>query len=146
MADKEFTIGAETYRASALNAFEQFHCLRRLGTVFGALAQAMQGVGKAGQDAPALAGMEPIMTAMSSIPDADANFVLETCLKHVQRKQGSGWAPIWSSGAAGVLLFGDIDMAAMLRIVWSVLEGDLASFFGALASDATGPAASPKST
>lgn len=140
MAD-EFEIGANTYRKSKLNAFEQFHCLRRLGPIIGALAKALGEGRTPGADQNRLQTVvEPVLVALSTIADADLDFVIATCLKHVTRKQAAGWAPIMAT--PGQMMFADIDMQAMLQIVWNVLEGDLASFFGGLASGSIGPVAS----
>jgi hypothetical protein len=136
----EFQIGTASYRKSKLNAFEQFHCLRRIGPIIGALTKALNDEG-AGGDNRLQVVVGPVLAALSTIADADLNFVITTCLKHVARQQPGGtWAPVMAG--AGNLMFDDIDMQAMLQIVWNVLEEDLASFFGGLASSSIAPGAS----
>lgn len=143
MTDREFAIGSQTYRATPLDAFEQFHCVRRLGPIFGALAKAIE---TGGDDLRPADVAAPIMTALAAVPDADANFVLTTCLRHVTRQQsgGTGWAPLM--GAGGQMMFADVDMTEMLQITGQVLQGYLASFLSGLASVSTvAPEARPVS-
>jgi hypothetical protein len=49
----------------------------------------------------------------------------------VQRKQGSAWAPVWSSQGA-CLMFDDVDLATILPLVVRVITDNLGPFISGL--------------
>jgi hypothetical protein len=121
----EFEINGQTYRAAKLDAFKQFHIARRLAPLQAGLSKAMEG-GGSGEDAfsPAIA------EAVAGMPDADCDYILQTCLAVVQRQQDGRWVSIMAAGAKA-LMFEDIDMGAMLQIAGQVITENLGGFFGA---------------
>lgn len=129
IAETEFSVAGNTYRAGALNARTQFHVLRRLGSV----AIALGAILVKDRSADPMLAMAPMVTAIGALPDADADYVITNCLSVVTRRQpgDTGWMQIQAGGA---LLFPDIDVGVMMQIVWKVLEANLASFFAALPS------------
>ena len=133
----EFEINGQAYRAARLDAFKQFHIARRLAPLHAGLSKAMEG-GAMGEDAfsPAIA------EAVAGMPDADCDYILQSCLAVVQRRQGDRWASIMAVGGRA-LQFDDIDMGAMLQIAGQVITENLGGFFGASAdpSAATSPPA-----
>lgn len=143
----EFTHNGHTYRAGRLNAKQQLHVLRRLAPLFsglmesGALARA-KGVKKpedimAGLTGDDVSGIfKALGDAVATLPDADVDYVLDTCLAGVERQQaGGGWAKVMS---AGQLMFQDLDMAGMLQITWQVIQHNLTGFFGMLPQGSPG--------
>lgn len=134
-------INGQVYSIGKLDAMTQFHVARRLAPVFAALTSAIMGakipkmpeglspedLKKAVEEAQFLAIAEPIMKVMATMPDADVNYVLNTCLGVVTRQVGNSQAPVMIDGA---LMFQDIDMQLMLRLVSDVLRSNLSSFFG----------------
>jgi hypothetical protein len=69
-----------------------------------------------------------ICDAIYSLSDADAERIVRTSLKVVQRQNDGG---VWSNimEPSGNMMFGDIDLPQMLQITWHVIEGQLGSFF-----------------
>lgn len=125
----EFKHGTKTYRAGKLDAKKQFHVVRRLGT----LLPALSGMGS---NASVETALEPLVEAMGKISDADADYILDTCMNVVERKSSAGgWSPVMASGS---LMFEDIDMAGMLTIAWNVLLHNLSGFFDGLPKDLSG--------
>lgn len=138
----DFAIKGLNYRTSRkLGAREQFHVARRLSPVLLALAEAGEKVTFNGavpqlDGADELAAMKPLVLAISTMPDAEADFVLTTCLAVVQFNQhpeGSGavlWANVQAPG--GALMFPEqIDLAAMIQMVVAVVRENLSNFFDA---------------
>jgi len=120
----EFTVGDHDYRASKMDALTQFHVLRRLSPVIGALKDLA-----GGDVAQKLDALGPIAEVVSRIPDDDVEYVLGHCLATVQRKKDgdTGWAPIWNA-AAKRAMFEDIDMVAMLSISGHVVMNAIGPF------------------
>lgn len=118
----EFEIAGNTYRSGKMDTFKQFHVSRRLVPAFGVAAAAISGEVKFEEL------VQPIMQAIGSMTDADCDFILEACLKVVQRQQGTSWAPIYA-GANQALMFDDIDLGAMLQIAGKVIQDNLSGFF-----------------
>lgn len=129
-------IGGNAYKIGKLDAFKQFHVVRRIGGPLVDLGieflRVQDGKGE---------GWESILRSavhdLGKLSDADADYVLLTCLSVVerQRPQDGGWSPVAPSR---VLMFQDIDMATMLQLVWAVLESNLESFFAMLPQPSTG--------
>jgi hypothetical protein len=149
----EFRIGDHVYRSRKMNAFQQFHCARRLAPVMSEVftnselrdaleeAQGNRAPAADGVDQDSLEGLKgflvvavPFAKALSHVTDEDCNYVLQMCLQMTQRLQGgNGAAPIWVdvfSERAKRLMFEDMDNLPMLmRIVNEVLQDNLTGFF-----------------
>jgi len=146
----EAVVNGQTYSAGKLDAMKQFHVARRLGPAIWTLiltsvgsVQAVLPEGGATTvadtvaslgDAETLRGLTasigPLVGILSTMGDADAEYVIHACLAAVSRRSGDGGAPIQT--AEGHLLFSDIDMPVMLQLVFSVLRENLANFMHAL--------------
>ena len=118
----EFELAGNTYRAGKMDTFKQFHVSRRLVPILGNVAGAV--TGEAGFEDM----VQPLMVGIAGMTDADCDFILEACLKVVQRQQGTTWSPIYA-GANQALMFDDIDMSVMLQIAGKVIQDNLSGFF-----------------
>src|ERR1041384_933202 len=74
--------------------------------------------------------LRPIGAAFAEMPEEDADKILDTCLAVVKLKLpgDSGWQSIWVWGEPQ---YEWIDMPMMLRIVWHVVQANVASFLSA---------------
>lgn len=144
MNSLQFEVGPHKYRAGKLDAKRQLHVMRRLAPLVmpliksGAIAQAATGKKSAeGKDQLGhmsnldLLGMaEAVTQGLSTLPDADLDFVVDTCLSVVEREQtGGGWARMMTGDQ---LQFVDLDMVSMLSITWRVIQHNLSGFFATL--------------
>jgi len=122
LAEREFKIGPHTYRVSKHNVFGQFDLARKLGPVIGLMTLQED---KAEQRKHFPQGFSILM---GQFPKGDVDFVLDSCLSNVVRKQGEGgWVPV---RVGGELAFVDINMQDMLIMVWEALEvNNLFGFF-----------------
>jgi hypothetical protein len=118
----EFDIGGNTYRSGKMDTFKQFHVSRRLVPILGNVA------GAVGGEASFEDLVQPLMVGIAAMTDADCDFILEACLKVVQRQQGTTWSPIYA-GSNQALMFDDIDMSVMLQIAGKVIQDNLSGFF-----------------
>jgi hypothetical protein len=81
----------------------------------------------------------PLFLVLSALPPQDADFIIDTCLTVVTRKDGQSWARLLAPN--GALMYDDIDVETIHRLVDQVLEFNLGGFFGTLRQDTTGPRA-----
>lgn len=130
------------YSVGKLNPLKQFHLVRRLVPL---LAKSSEGIAalQAGgsQSAGDLSRMLlPMVDELARMPDAEAEYIIFTCLSVVKRDTGaSGFAPVLSS--SNDLMFQDMTMEIMLKLVVEVIKVNLSGFFAGLG----GPIESPSS-
>jgi hypothetical protein len=142
-----FEVEGHTYSlAGRLDARRQFHVVRRLGPIAGALADVVKNFGqfrdfKSAIETASVRAIEPVLVEIARMPEDDVDYVLGACLSVVRRQVpgGQGWAPVLAQDGRS-MMFVDLNMAAMLQLVWRVLEENLAGFFG------TSPSSSPAAT
>ena len=127
---KKLEVNGHVYGIGKLNPLIQFHIARRLAPLFAVMGISLMSL-KEGAEATVddfIPMMEPIMQMMGKMSDDDANYVLYSALRVVNREQAMDrWAPITSSGGNNIM-FDDIDMPTMLRLVFEVLKDNLGSF------------------
>lgn len=132
------TINGQEYRLGKLGALPQFHISRRLSPMLAATGTSLVGL-KLGMDTEVSEFariLEPVTEIIAKMPEDDVNYILFTCLNVVSRKQGEQWAPITRNGQ---LMFEDIDMPAMLQIVFGVIKINLGNFLKGLGGVAPSP-------
>lgn len=139
VAQTSFPVGGNNYQASKLPAFDQMAIARRLmpaiktlltPEVMASIAQSRQADGKLDFSRIDLSQMIPAMAdAIYSLSDDDAERIVRTSLKVVQRQNAEGtvWSPVMTP--QGQVMFDDIDLPVMLQIAWNVIEAQLGSFF-----------------
>lgn len=119
----EFKVGEHTYRTRQLDGRRQFHIARRL------LPVVMSGGGS--EDGAQAFNM---MAALSAMPDADADFVINSCLAVVDRQDAGSqnWFPILTP--EGVFKFADIQysMAAIIQLIIPVFQENAQGFLSSL--------------
>lgn len=125
----DIEIDGQFYRVGTLSAFEQFHVSRRLAPLLSALGMAeLESMTKPGVNIAMLA-LGPMSEALAAMSNADADYVMHTCLKVCSRKQGDGYARVMPT--VGRLQFEDINMAQMMQLIVATLKQNLADFFPA---------------
>jgi hypothetical protein len=58
--------------------------------------------------------------------DEDADYVINNCLACVKRKNGKTYSPVFNNGT---IMFDDLGLDVILKLVWLVLKDNVASFF-----------------
>lgn len=86
-----------------------------------------------------LAHFLPLFMTLSMLPQEASDYIVETCLGAVQRKDGQGWAKLLASN--GTIMYSDLGVEEIHTLVDKVLEHNLGSFFGTLRQNTSGPAA-----
>lgn len=132
---QQFNIGDHAFRANGLTPRKAFHVARRLAPFLAMLKDLspfLKGTETLDKEDPASIEkvLRPIGAAFAEMPEDDADYILDTCLAVVELKLpgDAGWQSIW---VAGEPMFAWIDMPMMLRIVWHVVQANVASFLSA---------------
>lgn len=134
----EITIASNKYRIGKINALQQFHVARRLAPVLAAMGvslhQLSSGAKVSMDDFMPILG--PVTEILSRMSDEDSNYIIFSALAVTERQQGDKWAPVVNGVS---LMFQDLDLPAMMRLVVEVLKENLGGFLTGLNDDATSP-------
>lgn len=136
----EFEIKGQSYNSGKLDAFKQMHITRRLLPMIGRVGPGLMSA-DGGSESMTMASLAPVADALAHMSDEDCDYVVQTCLAVVKRRQGEGAASVWSiiwNKSANRLMFDDIDMAIMLQITTVVIKENLTGFFSELPSTSPG--------
>lgn len=136
--DRGFEFGGRKFQLRKIDAFRQFHVVRRIGPILSELLPVL----KAGQafnlerateeqKLDALAKFAtPIMLGFSKLSDADADYVLFRLLAAVEMQQSAGnWAPVATDT---MLMIQDLELPAMLQLAGRAFMYNLSGFFAVL--------------
>jgi hypothetical protein len=137
---QELEVDGIKYRTGGkLSAFEQFHVFRKLTPVISGLIESFSthktAREKAGPNGEAEAidkefwsAVGPVAKAISEMSKEDSEYVLQTCLKAVQRfAPPNSWVNLTTP--QGHMMFEDVDLGSMLQLTYAVLEDNLGNFF-----------------
>lgn len=137
--ENSFEVGAKKFKLGKIDAFNQFHIVRRIGPLIAELVPTMGAVTKAKVDGLseeeklAVFGKiaEPIMTGLARLSDADAEYVLFRLLASVEVYQDAfgTWAKIASSNG---LMIQDLELPVLLQAAGRALAFNLSGFFDSL--------------
>lgn len=121
----DVNIKGSNYKIGKLNAFAQLHVVRRMAPITASL----QDLADKYNPAAPMAILDPLGKALAALPDADVDYIINTCLDAVHfRQHGGGFAPVRSHGA----LMLELDMMTMLTLTVQVVKENLGSFFSEL--------------
>lgn len=139
----QFDINGESYQATKLDAFKQFHLSRKIAPVLPTLFPLFFEISRGKdltKDMDGLAAMlQPFADSLADLSDEHSEYVLRTCLSAVRRKQGEKWVPVWSESAKACM-FDDMDLGVMMQVAMNVIQDSLGSFIqGLLTSQAGNP-------
>jgi len=135
--EKNFDFAGKSFQLRRLDAFKQFHIVRRIGPILAEMLPQMKNL----KNAESLSESEklenfakiagPVMAGFSKLSDADAEFVLYGLLAAVEVKQpaSGNWAQI-STGS--MLMIQDLDLPMMMQLAGRALMFNLSGFFSVL--------------
>ncbi|WP_144658074.1 phage tail assembly chaperone [Achromobacter dolens] len=144
---QELDLNGHRYSIGKLSAKQQFHVSRRIAPIVPTLIPVFVRLAAGGrgitEDPGGLADvLQPLADGLAAMKDEDADYVLDTCMQVVQRRQEHGWTAIWSASQR-VPMFQDIDLAVMLPLAVRVIVASLGPFIQGLLTSQTG---SPEAT
>lgn len=142
MSERDFDIGGKTFRLNKIDAFKQFHIVRRISPLLADLLPAMseiQKMNKKGEGEVSEAQkfdefakiVTPLMNGLAKLSDEDSNRVLFGLLAsvEVQVSAAGGYAKVANDS---MLMYQDLELPALLQIAGRAFMYNLSSFFGAL--------------
>ena len=139
MSDRDFEIGSHKFKLNKMDAFKQFHIVRRIGPILADMLPAMAGLQKVNlkeglSETEKLENFAeiaaPIMKGLSKLSDADADKVLYGLLSCVEVQQESGnWAKVSTDT---MILINSFDLPVLLQIAGRAFGYNLSGFFAAL--------------
>lgn len=139
MSGQAFEIGSKKFQLNKINAFKQFHIVRRIAPILADLLPAMKDVQKI-QNTDGLSEDKkldefakiatPLMNGISKLSDKDADLVLFGLLSSVQVQQETGnWANV---STETMLMMQDLELPILLQLAGRAFMYNLSGFFGAL--------------
>lgn len=140
MSERDFSVGGTDFKLGKIDAFKQFHIVRRLGPVLGDIFPVIMKMKgkmkpKSGKDAKpseedtlkAMADLAgPFMNGMAKLSDEDADKVLLGLLSSVEIRQGQIWSRL--ANDAG-LMFDTMDFSTLMQVAGKAFAYNLAGFF-----------------
>lgn len=141
--DRDFEIGGRKFKLNKIDAFKQFHIVRRVGPILSDLIPAMKDAAKFSsieaveklsdsEKADLFSKMAgPIMSGLARLSDADADLVLKGLLASVEMQQPplNNWAKLVQGD---IVMIQDLELGTMVQIAGRAFMFNLAGFFGAL--------------
>lgn len=140
MSERDFELNGKKYKLHKLDAFKQFHVVRRLSPILGDLISVAPKLSKV---APEQMGDEhyamltPILNGLAKLSDADSNFVLISLLSSIEMQQTAmgGWARVATDSG---LMFQDLELPTLLQLAGRAFQYNLQSFFTLLPQTSPG--------
>lgn len=141
MDSNEFQVGDRKFKLGKIDAFRQFHIVRRIGPL---LAELMPGLASMVKSQKKLESMsedeklgefavvaQPVMEGLSKLSDQDAEYVLFRLLGSVEVYQAEfgNWAKIATD--KGVVMQ-DLELPVLLQAAGRALMFNLSGFFASL--------------
>ncbi len=141
--DRDFEIGGRKFKLNKIDAFKQFHIVRRVGPILADLLPALKDAKKfATAEAVESLSEEkkfemvgefaaPVMTGLSKLSETDANAVLMGLLASIEVQQPPlmNWAKIVQGD---MVMIQDLELPVLIQLAGRAFMFNLSSFFGAL--------------
>ena len=124
---QEVEVDGRQYRTGKLDAFKQFHLVRKLMPLFSGLGETFAGLPSSDQGSSFWKSLAPIAQAVAEMSTEDSEWILKTCLTVVTVNNGRTWVPVTTP--QGALMFEDLEMPVMLQLAFTVIQDNLGGFF-----------------
>lgn len=139
MNERDFELNGKKFKLNKIDAFKQFHVVRRIAPILSELLPAMKGalssgdLGKLSEDEKLdkfAAMLSPLMNGLSRLSDKDSEMVLLSLLSSVEMGQDpAGWAKV-STGE--MLMFKDLELPILLQLAGRAFMYNMSGFFSLL--------------
>jgi len=133
--ERDFELNGKKFKLNKINAFKQFHIVRRIGPILSELLPAIKTLD--GKDKSKEQNLEdiakvmtPIMEGLSKLSDEDSERVLYGLLAAVEMQQGSGgWAKVATDGVPPMLMMQDLELPILIQLAGRAFFYNLSGFF-----------------
>jgi hypothetical protein len=140
--DRNFSFGNREFQLSKLDAFKQFHIVRRIAPIMSELMPAMKSIGVLPTKPEDVAKLTddkkleavakfaaPVMNGLSKLSDQDSEFVLLNLLSSVAMKQTAGnWASV---ATPTMLMMQDLELPQLMQLAGRAFMYNLSGFIAA---------------
>lgn len=140
MSDRDFEIGSNKFKLNKIDAFKQFHIVRRVSPILADLLPAMKNFQKAttGKELSEEEKLDqfaevaaPLMKGLSKLSDADSELVLYGLLQSVEWQQSGGnWMRV--SNGSMLMVQDTFELPVLLQLAGRAFMFNLAGFFAGL--------------
>lgn len=139
--ENSFEIQGRKFKVGKIDAFRQFHIVRRVGPLLADMMPAMAAIAKKKTDMDKLSEtqkleemakvFQPLMQGLSKLSDADADYVLFRLLGAVEvhQPQFDSWARVATD--TGIMMQ-DLELPVLLQAAGRALMFNLSGFFSLL--------------
>jgi len=141
MSERDFVIGNIEFKLSKMDAFKQFHVVRRMGPILSDLLPSLKDMAASSKKElneeekldQIAKFVSPIMNGLSKLSDDDADKVLLGLLSCVEMKQSQtgNWARVVNGNN---LMFSNLELPILLQAAGKAFMFNLSGFFAALPS------------
>jgi len=139
MSERDFEIGSRRFKLNKIDAFKQFHIVRRIAPILAYLLPALKDVQGVSANAELSESEKldqfakiaaPLMNGLSKLSDVDADKVLYGLLSSVEVQQATGnWAKVANES---MLMMNDMELPILLQIAGRAFMFNLSGFFAGL--------------
>jgi|SRR5665213_626046 len=134
MNERDFEVGTRKFKLNKIDAFKQFHIVRRLAPILGDLLPVAHKLSKVSPDQMGedqFQALSPIMVGISKLSDEDANRVLLGLCSAVEMQQmpAGNWARVATDAG---LMFQDLELSVLLQVAAKAFMYNLSGFFAVL--------------
>jgi|SRR5271165_6183686 len=133
--ERDFEIGGRKFKLNKVDAFKQFHIVRRIAPILSDLLPSIKDAQKIKQEnlseeekLEGLAKMAaPFMEGIAKLSDKDADFVLFGLLSSVEIQQPTGnWARVSTNE---MIMMQDLELPVLLQLAGRAFMFNLSGFF-----------------
>jgi hypothetical protein len=141
MSERDFEIGGRKFKLSKIDAFKQFHIVRRIAPLLSDLLPAMKDIQKVQTHAESMSEEQkldefakiaaPLMTGLAKLSDEDSNRVLFGLLESVEMQQleHGNWMRLAQNQ---MLMAQNLELPILLQVAGRAFMYNLSGFFAAL--------------
>lgn len=137
--ENQFEVGGRKFQLNKINAFKQFHLVRRIAPILSEMLPAFGEAQKITSVSSQLSEKEqydqlakiagPLLVGFSKLSDSDSDKVLYVLLSSVQVQQSVGWAWVATDTT---LMIQDLELPEMLQVAGRAFMYNLSGFFRVL--------------
>jgi hypothetical protein len=134
-------INKQNYEIGRLPALRQFHVVRRLAPLVALAGTPVLTLGRGASNSleEFTALLAPVIDQLAKMQDDEVDYVIFTCLSVVKRQTSTGGYAAVLAPQGQALMFEDVDMDTMIKLVVAVLKENLSGFFASLGGALTSP-------
>jgi hypothetical protein len=135
----DFELGGRKFKIGKLNAFKQFHVVRRIAPILSDLLPAIGEIQKVQKEENSKTESEkfdelikivsPMLMGLSKLSDKDSEFVLFSLLSCAEVQLGATWTRL---STESMLMVQDMELPALLQVASRSFMVNLSNFFAVL--------------